>query len=417
MTPGKRGNRVAFRLAMLAGATLVAVIAAEAISRVLWRWQYNNFLVSQFSGYQMLDAERGVTVLRPGIRLQLQEFIALLEQHDRSMGVTLLRADAEKYHLNTQQTVFEVNQLGLLGPEAERPKPRGVVRVLSIGDSVTFGPYITKFSYPRVIERELNRLSGGEGVKHEVLNAGVQGYNIESVLKRLDEFIALEPDVITILIGWNRTILRADPKKNGTLYHHFALYRFLYHGVLDRRHGNVNMPGASENTYDSTDPIIPKLRATSFASDFEEWTTLVRSIRSKLPHCRIVALTLPGLFVEGVDPGPEAKAKAFSLAFTPNLYGWAVLTDVYNHKLSDFSDREKVDVIDVAEWSRTIFQPRSEYFVDSVHMTAEGYDLMGTYVATELLKVTRSTSDPLTLSDQQFSHRTRRQTNQDNGKK
>jgi hypothetical protein len=52
----------------------------------------------------------------------------------------------------------------------------------------------------------------------------------------LDEFLVVAPDLITIYLGWNRTIARADPKNNLNLYRPFALYKIYYHFIVNPKH-------------------------------------------------------------------------------------------------------------------------------------------------------------------------------------
>jgi hypothetical protein len=90
--------------------------------------------------------------------------------------------------------------------------------------------------------------------------------------------------------------------------------------------------------------------------------------------------------MDGVEPDPAAIRLAYSVTFTPNLCAWAVLSAAYNEKLARFASQRGLDWIDVAAWSRDAFRPRSAYFIDSVHPNSRGYELMGRFIATEMLK-------------------------------
>lgn len=371
-------------LVLLGIASLLALVAAEPLARLLWHWQYNRFLEAQTGGYQVVDWERSVTLLKSGLSLTAPGFAKLLESRGKFFGAKAVRADAAYAALGATDIAFQVNQHGFSGPDCSLAKRPGVTRILTIGDSVTFGPYVTRLSYPRVMERELNRLSGAAQPSFEVINAGVQGYNIESVSKRLDDFLRFEPDIITVMIGWNQTILRADPRKDDVWYRRSALYRFYYHALVNSGRPPLQIPGAKENFIDPAAPLISELRRTDFADDFALWDEMLSRIRRRLPKCQIFAITLAGLFMEGATPQREDLPLAYSLAFTHNLSAWAVLTARYDSRLQEFAVSRKIAVIDLASWSLEAFRPRRRYFADSVHMTPEGYGKAGAFLAHRL---------------------------------
>jgi lysophospholipase L1-like esterase len=127
-----------------------------------------------------------------------------------------------------------INSLGLRGRELRIPKPPGRRRLLTFGDSITFGYGVgDDDTYPAVLGHALAE----RGM--EVANAGVTGYTSFQVLGRLR---ALAPvvtaDVATFCIGWNDGTLRPVEDRvyaarirstqtlTGTL-NGWRLYRFL----------------------------------------------------------------------------------------------------------------------------------------------------------------------------------------------
>ena len=78
-----------------------------------------------------------------------------------------------------------INSQGLRDRERDWEKPKGVRRILGIGDSFTFGYQVAlDESYLKQLETKLNRTGGGrsEG-KWDVINAGVTGYNMWQYLE------------------------------------------------------------------------------------------------------------------------------------------------------------------------------------------------------------------------------------------
>lgn len=79
-------------------------------------------------------------------------------------------------------------------------KPNNLLRILAVGDSFTFGPYVNnQDTYPAKLEFILRKTK-----KIEVLNAGVSGYTLADELEYLQEKgFKLEPDIIIIGIYEN----------------------------------------------------------------------------------------------------------------------------------------------------------------------------------------------------------------------
>ncbi|MFC1711880.1 hypothetical protein ACFLZ1_04850 [Patescibacteria group bacterium] len=77
--------------------------------------------------------------------------------------------------------------------EYETKKPIGTFRIVTIGDSHTFGHYVnTKDNYPEKLEDELNILNSNNFYcpkknKVEVINLGVMGYDAEYTIHRFRE--------------------------------------------------------------------------------------------------------------------------------------------------------------------------------------------------------------------------------------
>ncbi len=77
------------------------------------------------------------------------------------------------------------------------PKPAGTYRILVLGDSVTFGIFVsTPENYSEVLENLLNQRCGGAS-KFEVLNLGVFGYDVRYTVERFKRRgVKYEPDLI-----------------------------------------------------------------------------------------------------------------------------------------------------------------------------------------------------------------------------
>lgn len=91
-----------------------------------------------------------------------------------------------------------INALGLRGSDVTVAKPRGVRRILCLGDSCTFGGPLP---YPQILQTILDERAPN---RFQVLNGGVIGYTSLHGLEWLErDLLALEPDVVTLYFGWN----------------------------------------------------------------------------------------------------------------------------------------------------------------------------------------------------------------------
>jgi len=364
---------------------VVVLVLLEVVAGVIWKSKYNQWLEGQLHGYDHVDYERSVIVPNPNTTMTVGRYREALAARGKTLGL--------KYSEDTQQgaamadsaVLFRVNSLGFKGPEVAVPKPPGVFRILTIGDSCTWGPPNDDWTYPRIMERVLNGLvDRGSVTRVEVVNAGVYGYNFERVIKRLDDFLAVDPDLVTIYLGWNRTIGRADPAKNLFLYRRFALYRIYYHFVVQRADTGLQEDFNTKTYYEKDDPSLEAYKEYSFRYDMLDLGTVVRAIRERNDETRIVIVTLAGLYDWRVEPDDEALRIGYPIASTPNLYAYALLTRRYNEALRQRADELQLDVIDFERYAVDHLLPRTDYWHDSVHLSTIGNLEMGEYLASEL---------------------------------
>lgn len=111
--------------------------------------------------------------------------------------------------------IATTNDDGLIsdGVSYEVDKPKGVYRIIAIGDSFTEGPFVEpSFTYPKQLETKLNAISPCPMVtKYEVLNFGVGGYDIEYAAHRLiTRGAKYQPDLILWFLKNDDFIQRTD---------------------------------------------------------------------------------------------------------------------------------------------------------------------------------------------------------------
>lgn len=150
---------------------------------------------------------------------------------------------------NDEWTI-ENNSEAFRGPERDRgPKAEGTIRVLCVGDSVTFGFSVDQpDAYPELLAGELRRRYPGRRI--EVINAGVPGWSWMQGLHFLDLYVdELEPDAIVIGHGTNDQLFPAKMTDEE---------RFLRLGTpLERAAQRVAVLAAETNIYRAASRLRP----------------------------------------------------------------------------------------------------------------------------------------------------------------
>jgi lysophospholipase L1-like esterase len=161
------GRRWLFRaIALLLGVT-VSIIALEGLCRVFKPVYLGP--PDYFSNFFIADAELG--------HKMAPNFKGLYQQD---------------YELT-----YTTNSFGLRDREFAPDPPPGVVRILAVGDSWTFGLGVDlSETWPKQLERALAE----RGIKAEVINAGVSGYSTLTYSKVLRRFYDLYHPQLTVVM-------------------------------------------------------------------------------------------------------------------------------------------------------------------------------------------------------------------------
>ena len=112
----------------------------------------------------------------------------------RNAKTTLKNPDTD------QPVAFRTNSFGARGPEVTVPKPRGLLRVLCLGDETTLAPELAEAeAYPAVLQELLSNHTNHMRSKVEVINAGVPGSCPRiAALQLRHGLMSLQPDLIVL---------------------------------------------------------------------------------------------------------------------------------------------------------------------------------------------------------------------------
>ena len=161
---------------------VVTIILAEIICRVFDPMGVKNFPAMRRYFQNMIFNDKYAYIHKPGYRDKLQ-------------GAEIL-----------------INSLGLRSPELSRVKKRGILRLMILGDSITFGWGVTQ---DEILSAQLQEMLDAAGRKWEVINAGVGSWNTRTEYEFIkDQGSPMDIDVIVLLISSNDI----DPKSTGHTY-------------------------------------------------------------------------------------------------------------------------------------------------------------------------------------------------------
>jgi len=309
-------------------------------------------------------------VLRPGYDASMGQVVADKKKTGRNLGALALQSGNNKDRLR-------INADGFKGPELD--KSHALPRILSLGDSVTFG--LGGRDYPRRLEVALN----GRGIAVESINGGVEGYSSRNILYEIERYKSLKPEVVTLFIGWNALFSSVPwPDAWENMFRGVWLFksaaRTLRAIIGDSRIRAEQLYLREPKPFPNT-PDVQGLNA--YTPPFlEKIEAIVDAFQSN--GTDVVLLTLPGLFSTTVPASPRALKIGHLPYFTENPYVLAKLTERYNTTLRDLAVRRGLVIIDLDKWSNDVFQPRDHFFSDSVHLTAQALDMVGDFIADHL---------------------------------
>jgi lysophospholipase L1-like esterase len=273
------------------------------------------------------------------------------------------------------------------------PKKSGVYRIVTLGDSCTFGittstmfEYIAE-PYPDRLERFVAERAGPGKV--EVLNAGVPGYNsYQGVMLLRTKLRDVEADLITVRFGWNDsfmsgTVGRIFREPEGVFA--LALQDFLMHTELYPfvRRAELEVADWRRHFDEDTTPKAPPTEWTPNIS-IDGYKHNLRRI-AELGRARgatVWFLTSPDAFVTDENRGqyhkfPDAPSAGFLLTFNgiPSYDRLIEIHESYNAAAREVGAELNVPVVDMAAAYRQHSSEHLFYSTDVPHPTQEGHNL------------------------------------------
>jgi lysophospholipase L1-like esterase len=358
-------------------------IAMELGARVRQERSTDRVNAGNLHPYQQVDPENPANwVLRPGFSATLKDLIEKESKESRLDALEKLSAIQVKWALKADDVVLRVNDSGYLGPDLDPEHHRA--RVLVLGDSCTFSR-VLKDSYPQSMSAELQ----SHGKEVEVINAAVEGYQTQNLIQRLNEFKALKPEVTLIYIGWGGLFnTREDPSIHWWTPRSIWLLSAIKGRLFPSEAADASLEAKLRRIYARPKhPAADSEEVTRLSSYTPSFMGDLRRLGREMSWAgsRVVVITLPGLYRTGEAISPKALQLGHLPEYTDNPYVLAQMVERYNVQLREEARKHGWVVADLEAWSRTALQPRDQFFRDTVHINSEGKQLIGKFLALQIL--------------------------------
>jgi lysophospholipase L1-like esterase len=264
------------------------------------------------------------------------------------------------------------------GVRADRdfgPKPEGVTRILMVGDSFTVGDQVAvDDTYPGVLQRLLDE-SHGVG-RFEVVNAGFPAYGTVHEAGWLEKFGArFEPDVVLLGMTPNDLLENQTPRRI-----------IGYEGGLVIRGRLAGMPAARDRQR--------WYNVRGHLQRSKVWQSLANLRFTAAPYLHRRAFMLEpdsaALAQYDLARGYVREARAaserlgarfafFTIPFLAQLgdLGEGLDAGVFGSLWAEFARAEGIPFVDILPDFEAHPDPASLYWVEDMHCTAEGYEVIG----------------------------------------
>jgi len=257
-----------------------------------------------------------------------------------------------------------VNSLGYRGPYFKKNKSPDTFRIVAMGGSTTAGMYENELTYPRLLERMLNRSSAGKR-KIEVINAGVWGYTSCQVAKRYKkEIIDLKPDLILLMSGgndMNKMRTSGITKRSQYCMNHHSLlirsniFRFLRLKIKEAFNKTPSELGAEIFQENS------KYYLENLGEIIED---------AEVNGTQVVLVSLPSLLETG-DLGKFSEYEQFN-SFSLQEIEYRQHVFIYINSLKKKLAEKYKHVFYVDSGVSALTAGKSKFFADTVHPTGAG---------------------------------------------
>ncbi len=319
---------------------------------------------------EILPKSEGVVLfakeIRDGYPLSLQT-PGIPENEDSPWSVIYF---SYKTNWKKQGSIAQYNNFGFRDDDIILPKPDRVFRIICIGGSTTEEGNSNDLSYPNIMEKKLQKYFQTQNI--EVINAGICGIRSFGEVRRINDFLQLQPD---LLVYYNAI--------NDICYYDIPFWIKLPNPYLKI------IPHSAFLTQIFNRKLLP---SDEYIAEYFQ-KTILRNLGSIHCACKkqnilmaICSFAYPKIkwyeFIERLYY--DFNLRNVWLTPLPMLINFATyqkVIQIYNRELKKLCEQENILYIPVAEE----FNAGADHFFDVCHMTLLGMDpktdIIGSHLA------------------------------------
>ncbi len=282
-----------------------------------------------------------------------------------------------------QEELLTINSKGFRGEEFNTEKDFKKTRIIMMGDSVTFGITPEACPYPAQLQSLFNQKYPH---KVEVINAGVEGYSSEYVLKRLEyDILQYKPDIITVYVGWN-DLYAINPQspwqykkltKVADFLNHFYLYKAGRRIIFLWIKPQIEHWLAFNKKQDISDTVYDKFEPVNYKNNLRKIIKICQE-----NNIKVVLINLAGILSDKMKP--EDVKKVHYPYFTSDIKNLKKLQTIYNQTIQRVAQENGVLMIDL-ESVFNIIEDKGKLFFDTMHPYCSGQKIIAETIYKNLL--------------------------------
>lgn len=309
-------------------------------------------------------------------------------------GEELKKASTFEYKISRFGTYYKlksgiqdsatINSLGFRGNEFSPLKKKGTVRIFCIGESSTFGAGSPDdWTWPARLQFYLNKRQGG----FEVINSAFSSYSSSDYISLIkNELINYSPDIFIVYAGVNnlRDFESTPIITNLTKIHNFLYYRWsMLYTLLSEKLCLI----LDNSPFPRTVNSINQTKAIDgYINDIENIINIGKNNKIRLIFVRQMLNNQKDLFADDILP-LEMSREALRWRRIEH-YADSALFYYQNEmmkRLKELCKKYNIEFIDPrGEFYDEIVDNNVDLFIDFVHLTPKGNDLLGRLISEKL---------------------------------
>jgi len=374
---------------------LICFSVLECVVRAIWFMKYKTwdidckktkiFINDPYTGYR----------LKPGYDAR-KEFNELCETDLPVIRGTIICYKDRNWRMSHKNDkTFTVNSLGFRGQEIE-PDDNSKFIILALGGSTTMGNGVSDDeTWPACLEKHLHD-KGLINVK--VINGGVGGFSSRNELRLFMHYgLKLNPKIVLVHDGWNEISLvwtlkdKWNKKYIGDLAYIAGTNKFVYNTPLlsirlayaaaSRITNKIASSGFKNNAYSYT-ASLPLIKKDFWVKDWHENISALKKMAED-SGAEVYLLNYPGLCRKGSNiEEKNLVIRNTRVGNTVNYEFWVEVKDEINKAIKKNNDFRVLDTVNEFTGIKNV--DYAKFFLDEMHMNAQGDDLFAEIIAEKL---------------------------------